>query len=242
MVTRIRKKQVGRRSWPKWVRDNWLSILTLFLGGAALILAWRGNEIAVQQYKSNVIVLNSKTIGVDFDGTHPDVTMLGCMERHRLANLGSAANSIVGYDTIIYYKDTFSEFKGHGEAWNSYSLSQPSASRTTDNIADLLRGIIDRLDTQVVPLQETANKSPINDTLRSVPFPISVEANSAFDLEMTFVYGLLRGNQFNVSEGGAFFFPDAPKDLPPLEHEFVFKLATGEAIRSTRIECYSVGQ
>lgn len=212
------------------------------MGVASVYFAWRSNDIALRQSKSNVVVLNEWNVGYDFDAEEP-VVLLGCVERIRFSNLGNASDSIVGYDTTVYYKNTQSVFKSTaGMSANSYSLLSPSSTRVSYEASEELQSAMDRLILKVAPgFAFGDQRSSITGNVEAVTFPYDVDGLDTFDLEMSIVYGVSPGNAFNLFfEPKKPLFSSQPTNLAPLDFEINFKLASGSVAKTPRINCGAI--
>ena len=173
-------------------------VLTLIISAIGLYIALRANAISSQQYQSNVVVLNEWNAGYDFDGSS-SIVLLGCVERIRFSNLGNAPDAIVSFDTVVYYQNTESVFNGYGMAIGRYSLQSPSSSRISYVASDELYSALDRLEIKIAPSFAFGNqKSSITGNVAPVTFPYAVEEFTTLDLEMSIVFGVVPGNEFNL--------------------------------------------
>lgn len=241
MGSRKKTKRQNTRRF-KFENSTMFGILTLIVGAIGLYFAFRANNISSQQYKSNVVVLNEWNYGYDFDSSTPEV-VLACVERVRFSNLGNAADSIVSYDTTVYYKNTESVFNGYGMATSTHSLLSPSSSRASYTASDELHSAIDKLEMKIAPDFAFGNqKSSIHGNVESVIFPYAINGFSTIDLEMSILFGVVPGNEFNLYyEKDQPLFTSEPTDLAPLEFEINFKFASGATAKTPRISCGTIG-
>lgn len=244
---------MSRRNGKKGNRNNWLQkvdwadVVTFCLAAIALILAWRANNIAESEFRSNVIVFQSEDVGWTFDTSLEEYpyNMMGCIAKLRLTNLGNAADSIVSYDTTVHYNDSKSVFLGQSEAANNFAVNDPPRIGQLFTVSEELRGAIEIIDLKLAPEAAVPPPQPgpiIGGNIPSLEFPLKINGFESLDTNFLFIIGIQTTKDFNyIDTLGRPMVEDEPTDLPRIEFDVTFKLASGTTANGPKIKCISVG-
>ncbi|MCB0018627.1 MAG: hypothetical protein KDE09_12620 [Anaerolineales bacterium] len=238
-------------------RNNWFNALSLIVGIAALVVAWnankiaqQGNQLAASESRSQVVVLSEKRIAQDLtgnvgnDGQLSDA-LLSCAQQIRLSNLGSASDSIVGYQTSIQYKQTTSILYDTGEARSLYDflmISGQNPARTEFDVSDALRGVTRWVELALVN-EEAVNTASALDKVKPIELPFIIPGFEALDIVVVIRYPVIAGQEFNLAnEYGQIMFGQQSVNLESVDFAVDFVLASSNRVETSFMECGAVGR
>jgi hypothetical protein len=218
--------------------DRWISVLALVIGIMALFFSWQANKIASKQTTPQVVVLEADR-SWDYTSWSPDSSNpeseedAVCSHRIRLANLGGAATSIVGYKASISYRDEELTIEGFGGAY-AHPQREESIS------------IIQAPQTLLV-----ADETPLEypgawlNTEYSLPIPFLIDSYTAVDIASNMRFGFDgTANQIGSpswNDRESFLYnPPLLEGFEPILVSYTLQLASGESIETEKIPCWYI--
>lgn len=223
----------------KFLREQWLSLGALVISLLALFVSWQANQIARTEFTSQMVVLDSTIVAADFSVNSPEGgPAFGCIERLRFANTSNAADSIVSFDTIVYYENTVSRFDGHMFGRNNYDLLQEN-SRFQFDVSEELSLVLVKLNVNLARQYAYGGVSlnpAINDEVPAIEFPLHIEGYTSSDYEIATVFYFHPSTDFDIKLDGEWIRVN-PVDFPLLEYEITFYLASGQTFSTNRNHC-----
>lgn len=209
--------------------ERGLSVVAIVTGIVALALSWQANqiareanELAFEQLKSRIVVLDTQ------DGPSIyEANQLFCMQTVRLANLGAAPDSVVGYSAVIFLGDRHvtADSEGSSIAFNRDEI--------IPGIGDFFMRLIQAPDVWPSDI----------DQVETVDTPLKIDAYTTSDVTISFRY-FADLAKYGVDSGYGWTNLTLQKTTPPagytpIEVTYTFEMASGQAAESPKFSCNS---
>jgi len=202
--------------------DRAIALFSLIFSVIAVLFVRDANKISYQQASSGLTTLDLKPSGLV---VYPDRTI--CFSRIRIANLGGAADSIIGmqFDTIFDDEKGQSEDSGYAVAEIKMPFLSSKAITLTQVILSLADSEIDKTDDMNTEF------------LQPIDLPVQVGNNSVIELRINLLFEYDFANnpyQLKVAESEK----DVTGQSKPILFQVKFNTATGKAFTAPVRPCW----